>query len=171
MPIWLSIIFAVIGAIGTILGIFGFTAYMGERAKKKAQRRNEDEDHIKQLRKQEYENLLRNIIREENKPINDKLVQMETTFDERLSKLETGLNLNTEGTVTLLRNDMKKSLDKCREKGFATTTDHANWNELYATYAKLGGNHFQEYVNGWKDEMNGLPSKKKTRQRLNEVKK
>lgn len=171
MPVWLSIVFAIIGGIGTILGIFGFTAYMGERAKKKAQRRNQDEEHMEQLRRQEYETTLRNIIREENKPINDKLVQMESNFDERLAQLESSLKLNTEGTVTMLRNDMKKSLDKCREKGFATTTDHANWNELYTTYGRLGGNHFQEYVNSWREEMNNLPPKKKTtKKRLVETK-
>ena len=38
--------------------------------------------------------------------------------------------------------------------------------ELYNTYAKLGGNHFKEYVDAWKQELDELPLKKKTTRRI-----
>lgn len=49
--------------------------------------------------------------------------------------------------------------------------------ELYTTYGRLGGNHFREYIDQWKEEVNDLPlepkkktstKKKTTKQRLNE---
>ena len=51
--------------------------------------------------------------------------------------------------------------------------DKASWMELYNTYGKLGGNHFKEYVDGWKDDVKNLPTEKKkakSKQRLVENK-
>lgn len=160
MPIWLSVVLSIIGAIGTIFGILGVSAYMGERAKRKAQKHIQEEEHVEALRHQEYEEMLRKIIREEN-----------SELSEDIASIKSNLALNTKGTVTLLRNDMKKSLDKCRDRGYATTNDKANWNELVSTYEELGGNHFREYVNAWKAEMDALPIKPKTKKRLVESKK
>jgi hypothetical protein len=52
---------------------------------------------------------------------------------------------------------MKKSLDYCKRQGFAGASDRANWHELYNTYKKLGGNHFKEFVDAWKEEFDALP--------------
>jgi hypothetical protein len=53
---------------------------------------------------------------------------------------------------------MKAILDDCREKGFASTGTKGNWHELYSTYKSLGGNHFKEYVDAWKEELEELPT-------------
>lgn len=88
-----------------------------------------------------------------------------------VSTIKCNLSLNTEGTVTLLRNDMKKALDFYKERGWASSNDKAAWMELYNTYGNLGGNHFKEYVDGWKHELKELPlEKKRTRQKLHEKK-
>ena len=55
---------------------------------------------------------------------------------------------------------MKHTLDECKKVGYASTSEKANWNELYSSYKKLGGNHFREYVDEWKKEMNQLPHQK-----------
>ena len=114
----------------------------------------------------------------EKKRVEDLMVLINGALDNKLSPIATDISsvkcnlaLNTEGTVTILRNDMKKSLDFYKDRGYASSNDKANWMELYTTYAKLGGNHFQEYVDQWKKEIEGLPlRKKKTRVRLNETK-
>ena len=150
MPIWLQIIIAIFGLIGTIFGIFGFSAYISERMKHKATRRNmmEDaqEEELEQMRQEQYLKSLRMVIQEEIAPLK---ADMED--------IKTNLALNTKGTVTILRNDMKKSLDYCKNKGSVSASDIANWNELYNTYGELGGNHFKEYVDAWKKELNALP--------------
>ena len=165
MPIWVQVVSIVAGIIGTLLGIFGVSAYINERMKHKATRRNQAEDareaEIAELMHQKHLNELRAIIREENADIKSDIAM-----------IKDNLALNTKGTVTILRNDMKKSLDSFKAQGFISRSDKINWNELYNTYAELGGNHFREFVNGWRDELEDIPTeqKKKTRKKLNENK-
>lgn len=160
----LPIIATVVGILGTIMGTLGITTYVNEKVKHKVQAKTKQEEEqeatLQEARRQKYKDELREIIREENKELK-----------EDISSIKSELALNKRGTVTILRNDMKKSLDLCKDKGYATTSDKSNWNELYNTYKELGGNHFKEYVNGWKQEMEELPLKKATRKKLNESKK
>ena len=97
---------------------------------------------------------MREVMEDVNRPTNEKI-----------DKMDSKLDANTKGTVTLLRDRMKASLDDCRNKGFASATDKANWHELYDSYKDLGGNHFIEYVNQWRDEMDGFPLEIKSRSR------
>jgi len=163
MPLWLTIVIAVLGLIGTVLGIFGFSAYINERMKHKAELRNRQEDarreELEQMEKEQYLKSLRAIIREENAPLR-----------EDIAEIKHCLALNTKGTVTMLRMDMKESLDSLNDKGFASSSDVANWKELYNVYKELGGNHFIEYVDAWKKEVEDLPPKKKSKKRLVEKK-
>ena len=159
MPIWLTVLIAIVGLVSTVCSVLGISAYVNERSKRKAQRRNLQEEQeaqeIEAMRHQRYMNDLRSIIREEQ----ESLVKDIATIKEDFS-------LNTKGIVTILRNDMKKSLDHCKEKGFAGSSDKANWRELYNTYSELGGNHFREFVNEWKQEMEELPPRKTPKKRL-----
>lgn len=163
MPLWLQIASVVFGIIGTIFGIFGISTYISERMKHKAARRNQQEDaeaeELEQMRQEHYLNSLRTIIREEN-----------ASIKADIAEIKSNLALNTKGTVTILRNDMKKSLDACKDKGYASSSDIANWKELYNVYGELGGNHFAEFVDAWKKELESLPPKKKTKKRLVEDK-
>lgn len=163
IPLWLQIVIAVFGLIGTVFGICGLTAYINERMKHKASRLNQLEDaraeEIEQMRQEHYLNSLRSIIREEN-----------ASIKADISEIKSNLALNTKGTVTILRNDMKKSLDVCKEKGFASSSDIANWKELYKVYGELGGNHFAEFVDAWKKELESLPPQKKSKKKLVEDK-
>ena len=113
-----------------------------------------EEDELEQLKEKQRLDALRAVIREENQGI---------AAD--IASIKENLVLNTKGTVTILRNDMKKSLDYCKRQGYVSRSDKINWNELYNTYGELGGNHFKEFVNGWKEELEELPvePKKKTK--------
>lgn len=75
----------------------------------------------------------------------------------KLDALSDNLADNTIGTVTLLRETMKQARDYYMTRGYASASDVASWNELYSTYSKLGGNHFKEYVDAWKTDVNNLP--------------
>ena len=152
MPVWLQIISVIAGIVGTLLGIFGISAYINERMKHKATRKNQEEDEIAELKHQKHLEELRAVIREENASIKDDI-----------SSIKDNLALNTKGTVTILRNDMKKSLDYCKKQGYVSRSDKINWNELYSTYGELGGNHFKEFVNGWKEELEDLPVEEKVK--------
>ena len=154
IPTWLQIVSVIAGILGTVLGIFGISAYTSERMKHRAAKRNHEEDELEQLKEKQRLDALRAVIREENQGI---------AAD--IASIKENLVLNTKGTVTILRNDMKKSLDYCKRQGYVSRSDKINWNELYNTYGELGGNHFKEFVNGWKEELEELPvePKKKTK--------
>lgn len=140
-----------------ITTLFGFwikhilTKGVKEKELKEAIKKAE-ENELKKYREQDEKEKalteLRGVIIEELEPINEKL-----------DKLADKIDKEGEGTVTLLRDRMKSSLNNCKKQGFATTTDKANWKEMYKSYKNLGGNHFREYVDEWKSEMEDLPIK------------
>lgn len=171
MPDWLTIVIAVTGLIGTVLGVLGISGYLGERARHKAEVKNRKEDQteeeLQSAADKRLKDSIRGVFQEENKPINDKLDNITTDIVE----IKEDLANNTKGTVTLLRNDMKKSLDYCKRQGYTSTSDRANWHELYNTYKGLGGNHFKEFVDAWKEEFDELPTVPPTEQSKKRVSK
>lgn len=120
----------------------------------------EKEEKDKKTRK-EYDELveLRNTKRDEE--LNDLIIGTINTsiapIKEKINMIEDITNKNKEGTITLLRNEMKMLMDDYKSRGYASNTDKANWNQLYNTYKKLGGNHFKEYVDQWKHTVDELP--------------
>lgn len=153
MPVWLTIVIAVATALVGVAGGVGITAYMSERMKHKAARKNLKED-----REQEEIEIARQA--QNLKQITSAVEAVVAPLIRDTAEIKDNLALNTKGTVTLLRNDMKKSLDYCKRQGYASSSDKANWHELYNTYQELGGNHFKEFVDAWKQELDELPTKK-----------
>ena len=158
MESWLEITIAIVGLLGTVLGVLGISGYLGERAKHKAELKNKEEDKAVEEKhtaaEQRLKNTVRDVFKEEVHPINVKL----DNITKEIEAIKSDLADNTVGTVTILRDRMKAILDECRERGYASTSTKANWHELYNTYASLGGNHFREYVDAWKEELEELPS-------------
>ena len=159
----ISIVSGILAIVGTVFGIIGLKAYIEVRMKHKAEKKNKQEDELEEARQQANNAELMKLI---TSALDTKFAPVEA----QLNTIQANLALNTEGTVTILRNDMKKGLDFFKERGYASSNDKASWMELYNTYSKLGGNHFKEYVDGWKQEMKELPPEKKKRQRLVEKK-
>ena len=75
-----------------------------------------------------------------------------------IKDIKVGLELNHKATVTSLRSMMKTLRDRYIQQGYADTGDKGTWNELYEDYAEMGGNHFKQWVDIWKEEVNSLPS-------------
>lgn len=153
------------GLIVGVLGLFGIGAYFAERMKHRASKMNKKIEE-KEKKKAEEAAKLRAL---EHAQYKAELSEIINTAIEPLasdiSQIKSDLAKNTEGTITLLRTDMKNYLEKYKERGYASAGDRANWNELYNTYDRLGGNHFRDYVDGWKEELMNLPFKKETAHR------
>lgn len=159
-----KLIISICALVVSILTLCGFGVYMSLHTKKRFEKKEAEKAAEEERKARENNEALMRLI---NAALDTKI----TPIAEDVSLIKSNLSLNTEGTVTLLRNDMKKALDLYKDRGFASTSDKASWMELYNTYAKLGGNHFREYVDGWKQEVRELPvEKKRTRQKLNEKK-
>ena len=116
-----------------------------KRFDRKEAARTELEKLQEEKRRQERREDVLQTLHEELKPLIDKVDNMQKA-----------LNLDVEGTVTQLREFMKLSRDRFVEQGYISASDYASWHELYSTYKKLGGNHFREYVEAWKDDVESL---------------
>jgi len=158
LPDWLTIVISIIGLIGTVLGVLGISGYLGERARHKAEVKNKQEDKDIEEKQaaadQRLKESVRGVFQEEVGPINKKL----DNITSEINKIKADLADNTIGTVTMLRDRMKAIKDECKHEGYASTSTKANWRELYNTYKSLGGNHFKEYVDAWKEELEELPT-------------
>ena len=112
--------------VGTVLGVLGISGYLGERARHRAEKKNKQEDkaeeEIKAAEARKLEDTVRGVFQEENREINTKL----DNITAEIEGLKSNLAANTTGTITLLRNDMKKLLDSGRKQGYASTSDKAN---------------------------------------------
>lgn len=132
----------------SLLTLFGFGAIMKHFWDDRHTKKLADSEQQKQLKKEQRQAEIREVVQQE-------LAPLKTTMNEVLQQAAK----SEKGTVTLLRDQMKMLLDICATRGWAGHSDKANYAELYATYSDLGGNHFKEYVDEWKKEMDGLPGK------------
>lgn len=139
MPTWLTIVLALGGSavISTIIAkIF---KHIDDRIAE-----------AKEIKKKEEEYRIKAEERERQEAWENKVVDLIKPLDTKLDRL-------TDGTISSLRADMMLMRDRFRDQGFASGNDKAAWNQLYKDYASLGGNHFREYVDQWKEEINALP--------------
>ena len=90
--------------------------------------------------------------------------QLEKLLNEKLDPIKSEVNIikeevtkNKDGTVTLLRERMEQSHDRFIREKCISAGELANWRHLYNTYEWLGGNHFKEYVDEWKTDIETLP--------------
>ena len=155
----LDTIWNVLSIVITVLTFLGFgvvTKYFWEDRRTK---RLQNSAETKQREKEEKQDEIREVIREE-------ILPMKTTIDQ----IKAQTTLTSTGTLTLLRDRMKTSLNFCRKQKWASSSDRANWFELYNTYRTMGGNHFKEYVDQWKQEMESLPSEEEYKKRKKDKK-
>ena len=139
--------------VGTML-----TTLWKENHNKRLKRKEEQsEEHIQALKRKNEEEY-KQVLQVELKPIILSINNMEN----QICEIKNDMKDNNTGTITLLRDRMQCSLEYCKRRGYTTSTDIANWHELYNTYKKMGGNHFREYVDCWKKEMESLPIKERT---------
>lgn len=147
MPIWLTTALALGGsALITLIvnTIWRRSAAKIARIKELEKKAEDDARHEDERKRQEdWENRVLAII---------------NPLAEKLDQIQEDLKLNKSATTTSLRTDLMLLRDRYRDLGYATRNDKAAWNQLYNDYKDLGGNHFKEYVDQWKEEVNNLPT-------------
>lgn len=140
MPIWLQIVIAVFGLVGTVLGILGVSAYVNERAKHRAQKKNKEEDEAEQQRLEEQKKLekmkheeyiteLTSIIKAEFAPITQDLLD-----------IKDDLKLVKRGVQVTCRNDLEDLADKAEKQGYLSAYDKQRFESAYQSYHALGKN-------------------------------
>lgn len=148
----IGLISAIVSTIVTTIVGLVVKKSVEKRFDRKEAVRTELEKLQEEKRRQERKEDVLQTLHEELKPLIDKVDNMQKKVD----NMQKALNLDVEGTVTQLREFMKLSRDRFVEQGYISASDYASWHELYSTYKKLGGNHFREYVDAWKDDVESL---------------
>ena len=151
MPEWLSILLGILGSLGILsaTGKFIFDAAV-KRTKMQIEK-------IHAYDEQEQTEHLRTIIKDELRPVREDVSDIRLD----ISEVKKQLTLDKEATVVQLRTTMKSKRDEFCSQGYVESSDKSNWIELYNRYRDMGGNHFAEYVNGWKQDVENLPVKNK----------
>ena len=123
MPTWLTIVIAVSSALLGIGGGIGLSTYMSERMKHRAIRNNLKEDKkLEELENARQEANLKQL----TSAVEAVVLPLFAPLSKDVAEIKKDLQNNTKGTVTILRNDMKKSLDYCKRQGYASASDRAN---------------------------------------------
>lgn len=147
MPLWLTLFLALGGS--ALITLIVNTIWRHSAAKiakikeleKKAEEAAQREAEIK--RQQEWE---------------QKVLDLIDPLAKKLDQIQEEIKINKSATTTSLRTDLMLLRDRHVDLGYATGSDKAAWNQLYKDYSDLGGNHFAEYVDQWKEEVNNLPT-------------
>lgn len=121
---WLPVVSFVFSllAIPTLAGLIWKDIY---------ERKKENSEKRKKEKKKEFQENVREVIKEENKPIKDSIGEIDKKID-----------LVSDGTLCSLRNDIKNCYYDCLEKGYRNDYDFQNIHDLYEAYKNLGGNSF-----------------------------
>ena len=148
---WLSILLGILGSLGILsaIGKFIFDALV--------RRTQTQVEKIQAYDEQEQIKYLRTIIKDELQPLRKDVSDIRLD----MSEVKKQLTLDKEATVVQLRTTMKSKRDEFCSQGYVESSDKSNWIELYNRYRDMGGNHFAEYVNGWKQDVENLPVKNK----------
>lgn len=136
----------IIGTVLSILSLLGVGTLATLFWKERWEHRKEKTEQALAEKKKRKQEEMREVIRQENLPLLD-----------RLAAVERLLSIDCEGTQAGLRNDLLDVYYKCAQKGFRTRYDSENFRDMYVAYVKLGGNSFiQHDVKTWFEE---IPSK------------
>lgn len=151
MTEWLSILLGILGSLGILsaVGKFIFDAVV--------RRTQTQVEKIQAYDEQEQIKYLRTIIKDELQPLREDVSDIRLD----MSEVKKQLTLDKEATVVQLRTTMKSKRDEFCSQGYVESSDKSNWIELYNRYRDMGGNHFAEYVDGWKQDIENLPVKNK----------
>ena len=121
---WITIISLIIStlSIPTLFGVIWKNLY---------DKKKENSQKTKEKKKEEFQNNVREVLRQENEPIKQSIFEINEKLD-----------LVSDGTLSSLRNDIKNCFYECVDKGYRTDYDFQNIHDLYDSYTKLGGNSF-----------------------------
>ena len=148
---WLSILLGILGSLGILSAIGKFIVdglVRGTQTQVEKIQAYDEQEQIKYLR---------TIIKDELQPLREDVSDIRSD----MSEVKKQLTLDKEATVVQLRTTMKSKRDEFCSQGYVESSDKSNWIELYNRYRDMGGNHFAEYVDGWKQDIENLPVKSK----------
>lgn len=154
LPVWASTLIAtaISTVVTTAVSLFVKHSIQKHLDAKDEQMKELEEFQHKQ-RKQERKDEMTEIVSESLKPIINRIDKVSDAVD----KIQGDRKLERDATVVTMRVKMMELHDVYMERGYCDTHEKATWDELYKRYKALGGNHFLEYVDEYKKDIDKLP--------------
>ena len=160
----------IVGAIGTLFGAFGLSAYFVERFRHRAQKKNKQEDAeeeaIEKAKKMELENTIGEVL---DKKLDEKIIPLFNAFKEELLgikvKVDTmsdDMQLLKKGVQVTCRNDLEDLYDKAEKDGYCSRDGKNRFDATYDAYHKLGKNGIMDEKFKKVAAMNERPKRKRT---------
>lgn len=159
IPTWAYALFTTIvsGALSTLVGLL-----IKNAAQKKFDAQNKKNQEYEELkhrqRKQERKEEMLEIVDSAVKPIAERI----DILGEKVENIQIEREKEKRATVVTMRVKMMELHDIYMKRGWCDSHEKSTWEELYNRYKELGGNHFLEYVDLYKAEIEKLPAEKKT---------
>lgn len=158
LPTWAYALFTTLisGALSTLVGLL---------IKNAAQKKFD----LQTKKNQEYEELKHNRRREERKKEISEVVDVALApvmerideVDKKVDLIQKDRKRERDATIVTMRVKMMELHDIYVKRGWCDSHEKATWKELYNKYKDLGGNHFLEYVDVYREEIEKLPDVKR----------
>ena len=173
VPLWLQILSVVFGILGVIATALGLSAYFTERAKHKAQKKNEAEDKAEakqEADKQKLQEL------EANEAMKNLAVQLadilmpkiKLAIAAELEPVKEDLAKVKSGVQVTCRYDLDELTNKADAQGWLSQYDKDRYKQMYLSYHSLGENGVMDAAY---QRIIALPNKPPVRRRKNTSKK
>lgn len=159
LPTWAYALFTTIvsGALSTLVGLLIKNAAQ-KKFDAQAKKTQEYEELKHKQRKEERKKEISEVVDEALIPVIDRI----DDIDKKVDNIQKDRQKEKDATVVTMRIKMMELRDVYVKRGWCDSHEKATWNELYNRYRDLGGNHFLEYVDNYKKEIEKLPDVKKT---------
>ena len=157
LPVWASTL--ITAAISTIITtVISLTVKWS--IQKHLDKKDEEMEQLEQFkhdqRKKERQEEMIEIVKKSIEPIITRIDEV----DEKVTVIQGDRKLERDATVVTMRVKMMELREVYCKRGYCDSHEKATWDELYHRYKALGGNHFLEYVDQYKEEIHNLPEKK-----------
>lgn len=122
-------------------------------------------DHTAELarKQEEYEKKreIKDIITNSIQPV----INHVEKIDSKIDGLKDENNLENKATVIMIRLKLMEWHDVYMARGYCDIKERSTWEELFIKYGELGGNHFKEYMNQIREDIQKLPMEKPVKKR------
>lgn len=133
MPDWVTNVSLILSIVVSIFGLCGFSVYINERVKHRANKKNIKEDEkeaeFKKIEEMEYRKLLKEVVVEEVSP----LINSVDDIKKDIEKLKHGVQASN-------RADLEVLVEKADTQGYLSKYEKDRFEQLYMAYHALGKN-------------------------------
>ena len=156
---WYEVLVLVLGIVGSLFGIFGVSAYVNERMKHKASRKNKKEDDAEEKKLEEQKKLEKMRHDEYKAELTSIITSAIAPVVQDLESIKKDLKLVKTGVQVTCRMCLEDIADKAEKQKFLSAYDKQRFESGYQSYHGLGENGVMDAK---RDRLLSMPEYKPT---------